>query len=103
MTLNDYQAETERTSSSDVSVIVCALGLCGESGEFADHIKKWAAQGHELDKEKLTKELGDILWYTAQAARAIGKTLDKIAETNVLKLRARYPDGFDVERSKERK
>jgi len=103
MTFNEYQSETNRTSSPDVSIIVCSLGLCGESGEIADHIKKWAAQGHELSKDKIAHELGDVLWYLAQAAKAINLTLDEIAEMNVKKLRERYPDGFDSARSIERK
>jgi NTP pyrophosphatase (non-canonical NTP hydrolase) len=99
MTFDQYQDETQRTSSNDVSLIVCALGLCGESGEIADHIKKAVAQGHELDTEKIAYELGDICWYISQAARAIDMKLSDVIDMNVEKLRKRYPNGFEAERS----
>lgn len=78
------------------------MGLCGESGEAIDLVKKHLAQGHELDKEKLAKELGDIAWYLAETASAIGYSLEDILQMNIDKLRARYPDGFAVERSVNR-
>ena len=78
------------------------MGLCGESGESIDLVKKHLAQGHELDKEKLAKELGDIAWYLAETATAMGYSLEDILQMNIDKLRARYPDGFAVERSVNR-
>ena len=62
-------------------------------------VKKWLAQGHELDKERFAKELGDIAWYLAEAATAIDLPLSDILQANVDKLKARYPDGFAIERS----
>lgn len=107
MNFNDYQKEALRTASnagySLPRVLNGALGLCGEAGEFADLLKKHYYQGHDLDEGHLAKELGDILWYVAVAADALGIDLDTIAEMNVLKLRDRYPDGFDAERSQHRK
>ncbi len=103
MTFDEYQEETQRTSSDDVSLIVCTLGLCGESGEIADHIKKAVAQGHELDEHKIALELGDLMWYISSAARAINMKLSDIVDMNVNKLRDRYPNGFEVERSVNRK
>lgn len=107
MNFNDYQKEALRTASnagySLPRVLNGALGLCGEAGEFADILKKHYYQGHDLDEGHLAKELGDILWYVAVAADALGIDLDTIAEMNVLKLRDRYPDGFDTERSQHRK
>lgn len=107
MNFNDYQKEALRTASnaghSLPRVLNGALGLCGEAGEFADILKKHYYQGHDLDEGHLAKELGDILWYVAVAADALGIDLDTIAEMNVLKLRDRYPDGFDAERSQHRK
>ena len=75
------------------------MGLCGESGEAIDIVKKWMAQGHELDKEHLAKELGDIAWYLAEAATALEIPLDDILQANIDKLKKRYPDGFDVQKS----
>lgn len=57
------------------------------------------AQGHELDKEHLTKELGDIAWYLAEAATALEFPLDDILQANIDKLKKRYPDGFDAQKS----
>ena len=97
LTLSDT---TENGIGEDTGVILNAcLGLSGEVGEFNDMIKKWIFQGHKLDTEHLAKELGDIAWYLAISADAIGYDLETIIRMNVEKLRARYPDGFDSERS----
>jgi NTP pyrophosphatase (non-canonical NTP hydrolase) len=105
MNFNEYQIEASRTFSciaSTENLHVAALGLCGESGEVADMVKKHVAQGHELDRDKLIKELGDVLWYIALASSCIGVDLDDVAEANKVKLRARYPNGFDAELSRNR-
>ena len=108
MTINEYQKEAMRTASginyeSNGMLINAALGLCGESGEVADMVKKATFQGHELDKEHLAKELGDVAWYIAVGAQAIGYDLETILQMNVDKLRSRYPDGFNSEQSLHRK
>ena len=101
--LDDYQAATRRTAgtfrTSETALTCWSLGLCGESGEFADVVKKWIFHGHDLPPNKLADELGDVLWYVAAAADALGYPLSVIAERNIAKLRARYPDGFSSERS----
>ena len=80
--------------------LICgALGLTGEAGETADFIKKHLFHGHELDRDKVIKELGDVLWYVALLARSVDSSLDEVAAVNLAKLRDRYPDGFDPERS----
>ena len=79
-----------------------ALGIAGESGEVADYIKKVCFHGHKLDKDKLNKELGDVLWYTSMLARLAGIPFSKIANDNIAKLKARYPEGFDMSRSQNR-
>jgi len=76
-----------------------AMGLAGESGECVDIVKKVQFQNHILDAEHLIEELGDVLWYIAEAATAIGCDLDYIMEINIEKLKRRYPNGFDSERS----
>lgn len=107
MELNRYQQLALRTAGhrEDVqkTLINTALGLAGESGEVADIIKKTFYHGHLLDKGALYKELGDVLWYLAVMADALGYDLDEIAQANVDKLRARYPEGFSEERSINRK
>jgi NTP pyrophosphatase (non-canonical NTP hydrolase) len=65
-------------------------------------MKKHLFQGHALDKEHLAKELGDVSWYLAVTAAAIGYDLETIFRMNVEKLRKRYPDGFDPNRSQHR-
>ena len=78
------------------------MGLCGESGEAIDIVKKHLHQGHALDREKLIKELGDIAWYLAETAFALDVDLDEVFEGNIAKLKARYPEGFDTQRSVHR-
>ncbi len=79
------------------------MGLNGEAGEAIDILKKHLFQGHDLDREHLAKELGDVAWYLAVSADALGYSLEKVMQMNLDKLRARYPDGFETERSANRK
>ncbi len=105
MTINDYQraalstARTMRSKDMTTKLINGALGLTGESGEVADLLKKHCFQGHSLDKQHIAEELGDIAWYIAFTAEALGYDLEEILKMNVDKLRKRYPDGFSAERS----
>lgn len=113
MNLNEYQNEVMRTAAMGydrkIRLAVLALGAAGEAGETADIIKKVLGHGHDLDvpgkdgktpREKLKLELGDQLWYVAALANALGFELEDVGMSNVMKLRARYPDGFSVEASK---
>lgn len=106
MTINEYQQLAMRTLNPELSqkdvLINGVMGLCGESGEAIDIVKKWLAQGHELDKEHLAKELGDIAWYLAETAYALDIPLESILQGNIDKLRERFPEGFDTARSVER-
>ncbi len=106
MTINEYQKLAMITLNPALTpkdvLINGVMGLCGESGEAIDLVKKHLAQGHELDKERLAKELGDVAWYLAETATAIGYPLEDILQMNIDKLKARYPEGFAVERSVNR-
>lgn len=107
MDFETYEREAAVTRPDYQSFIgqltVAALGLNGEAGEFADLLKKHIAQGHPLDVEKMKNEIGDILWYMADAADALGVSLGEIAAQNIAKLRRRYPNGqFEAERSLNR-
>ncbi len=106
MTINEYQtlAMTTLNPALDKKAVLVnsVMGLCGESGEAIDLVKKWLHQGHELDKEKLAKELGDIAWYLAEAAYALDLPLEAILQGNIDKLKARYPEGFATEKSVNR-
>lgn len=110
-TLAGYEEEVGRTYGhprdgepgfAEVKKLCHALGLAGEAGEVADYIKKAHLHGHALDLVKLANELGDVLWYVAALARGHGMTLADCANANAAKLRARYPAGFDPERSRAR-
>ena len=106
MTINEYQklAMTTLNPALDRKDVLIngVMGLCGESGEAIDIVKKWLAQGHELDKNRLAKELGDIAWYLAETAYALDIPLEDILQANIDKLKKRYPEGFETERSLHR-
>ncbi|NOX63452.1 MAG: nucleoside triphosphate pyrophosphohydrolase family protein [Chloroflexi bacterium] len=106
MNLNDYQQLALRTAGNhgdfERTLIYTALGLNGEAGEVAELIKKAFFHGHDLDMDKLKKELGDVLWYVAVMANALGLPLDEVAQHNIDKLARRYPEGFSEERSRNR-
>lgn len=109
MRLNDYQRDALRTAqpavSTDPHLAVLAgyaLGVVGEAGEVADHVKKALLQGHPLDVAHVVKELGDVLWYVAAIADLLGNGLEAVAQQNLEKLRRRYPAGFTTERSLNR-
>lgn len=105
MTINEYQQLAARTASTRTKgekIENGILGLCGETGEIADIYKKYLYQGHEPDREHMAEELGDVCWYVAELAAGLGVTLEEVMEQNIEKLRKRYPDGFDAERSVHR-
>lgn len=106
MTINEYQKLAMRTLNQKLDkknvLINGVMGLCGESGESIDVVKKWLAQGHELDKDHLIKELGDIAWYLAETATALDISLEEVFQKNIDKLKKRYPEGFDTNQSKHR-
>ncbi len=103
MNVNEYQQLAMTTLNPELGrrdvLINSVMGLCGEAGEAIDIVKRWMAQGHELDREHLIKELGDIAWYLAEAATALEIPLEQVLQGNLDKLKKRYPDGFQVQRS----
>lgn len=106
MTPNEYQTEALRTAPAGINyfskLLNGVMGLAGESGEAVDLVKKHVFHEHDLDTEHLAKELGDVAWYLAVTANVIGYDLETILQMNVDKLRKRYPDGFDPDRSQNR-
>ncbi len=105
MSPNEYQKEALRTAGTNNPMDLMVngvMGLAGESGEAVDLVKKHIFHDHDLDREHLAKELGDVAWYLAVTAHAIGYDLEEILQMNVDKLRKRYPDGFDPDRSQHR-
>lgn len=98
-----FSSEQSNKESVDIGGIFNAcLGLSGEVGEFNDMIKKWVFHEKELDMEHAKKEAGDILWYVVMLCESFGWNMDEIMQMNVDKLKARYPEGFDVERANNR-
>jgi NTP pyrophosphatase (non-canonical NTP hydrolase) len=86
-------------------LLTAAIGMASENGEFSEIVKKCVFQGKEFNRKEryhMKRELGDILWYLANAATALGYNLDDIMFENIQKLEARYPNGFEVFRSENR-
>jgi len=99
LTLDHYQdlalTTWKRTPGDQVDDLAyLALGLNGEAGEVAEHIKKRLRHGKEIDRDAIKHELGDLLWYAAVMAHELGFSLEDVAADNIAKLRARYPGGF---------
>ena len=88
-------------------LLTAAVGMSAESGEFTEVVKKIVFQGKPVNEDNIfhmKRELGDIMWYVAQACMALDTDFDDIIEMNVDKLKARYPGGeFDVHYSENRK
>lgn len=107
MSPNEYQRAALRTSIPDQGIynrlINGVLGLCGESGEVADQVKKYLYQGHDLDRDHVIEELGDVLWYVALTLDAVGGSMESCMERNIRKLMKRYPNGFEAYHSLHRK
>jgi NTP pyrophosphatase (non-canonical NTP hydrolase) len=100
-TFRDYQTAAARTAQPDhpARLLVSACGLAGEAGEVVELLKKHKGHAHPLDRDRVAKELGDVLWYVADIATACGLDLDIVARNNIWKLQQRYPEGFDTARS----
>lgn len=105
MTMNEYQKLAARTinhGNSPAEMEMHALhGMCGEIGELHSLYQKMY-QGHQFDKEHAKKELGDLLWFVAEYCTACDITLEDVAKANIEKLKARYPEGFDADKSLHR-
>lgn len=102
--LEDIIDSLSRYDIPDIGGILNAcLGLSGEVGEFNDMIKKWIFHEKEIDIEHLKKECGDILWYIAMLCHSFNWNMDEIMQMNIEKLKARYPEGFDVDKANNRK
>lgn len=107
MDFNEYQKKAMRTKPEyekrSEQIDNAIYGLVGETGEVTDLIKKAFFQGHTLDFKEVAKELGDLQWYLALMADAIGYNLEEIAEMNVEKLEKRYPNKcFEADKSVNR-
>lgn len=116
MTGNEYQKLAMRTNDGKANdrlalflrsgnvgeLINGVLGLTGEAGEVADLVKKEIFHEKGIDLEHLQKELGDVMWYIAMICDSCGLDMECVMETNIEKLKARYPEGFDTFRANHR-
>lgn len=103
MTGNEYQVLANRTMSceNDMAEKHALFGMVGEIGELHSLYQK-IYQGHPFDENHAKKELGDLLWFVAEYCTAMGWKLEDVMQTNIDKLKARYPQGFDYEHSLHR-
>ncbi len=109
---SDYDAFVSRFAELKDQVnlnrlLTAAIGVGAEGGEFAEIVKKITFQGKPYDdasREHMIVELGDVMWYIAQACMSLGVSFDDLVIRNVQKLEARYPEGaFEVVRSENRR
>ena len=103
--LEELNTESKEFGVKIPELITAQAGLTAEAGEFTEVVKKILFQGKPLNEENvfhMKRELGDICWYLAVAASALGTTLDEIVVMNVEKLSARYPQGFEIVKSEVR-
>ena len=101
-TLRLTEAMCNNRAVSVAQLLNGVLGLTGESGEVSDLVKKGIFHEKGIDLEHLKKELGDCAWYLAMICDACGFTLDDVMQTNIDKLKARYPEDFDTYRANNR-
>ena len=106
MTLDEYQTSAARTINAKLAdgerLFDAAAGLSEESGEILGLVRKHVFQSHPLARDRLQTELGDALWCLAITAQSAGMSLEQVAASNVAKLRARYPEGYNDAASKNR-
>lgn len=102
-TFQEYQEKTRRTANSELdkfdSVSNYSLGLISECAEITDELKKVLFHEHEVDLDKISKEMGDTMWYFFRLADELGINMQDVATQNISKLAKRYPEGFSVEAS----
>lgn len=107
MTINDYQQKALyfkavsnfNITGETIRLLEGVMGMVGEAGECDELLKKHLFQGHDLNREHMAKEIGDVAWYVALAADALGYSLDEIMQMNLDKISDRYPEGYDDQRS----
>ena len=102
-----YRVQELKGEGCDIQrLLTASVGVCAEGGEFMEIVKKMAFQGKPYNEDNvyhMKRELGDIMWYMAQACIALNVTFEELVEMNVEKLEARYPGGaFDVHYSENR-
>lgn len=111
MTTNEYQRLALRTEADQEKIRQriyeagpqatrldnAARGLANDAGELSKAVGRWLEYGQPLDRANVVEEIGDCLWRLAQAAEAIGGTLEEAMRANIAKLRKRYPERYSDE------
>ena len=95
-------AKTHKDGAWDKQLTNACFGLAGESGELVDLVKKHLFHDHDLDVNHLLLEMGDVMYYLCWLCSLLGLDFYEVCYANMDKLNARYPDGFDTERSQHR-
>ena len=102
----DRIGELDREGANIERLLTSGVGINAEGGEFLEIIKKMVFQGkpwNEDNREHLIIELGDVMWYVAQATKALDIRMEDVLDTNIRKLSKRYPEGtFDSYYSENR-
>ena len=106
VSLADRMVELDEKGANIERLLTAAVGINAEGGEFMEIVKKMIFQGKpwsEDNREHLIIELGDVMWYVAQACMALEVSFDDVIAGNVKKLGKRYPEGtFDAYFSENR-
>ena len=111
MKASDYQEQAARTMidrpgfeipGHEMMVVWNALGLAGEAGEVAELVKKGIFHRHSIDRARIEKELGDVLWYASALCTTLGLDMGEIMQANIEKLKVRYPNGYSSADSQQR-
>ncbi len=106
MNMTEYQKQVQRTMPKNLTgekaVAMLAMGIAGEAGEIVELLKKSLFHDHDITNGDVAEEIGDLLWYLANLATKLKIDLGRAAQKNIEKLKKRYPDGFDTEKSKKR-
>lgn len=89
----------DMSKRQSLDLLHASMGLVTEAGEFQDMLKKHVYYGKELDTVNLKEEIGDILWYCAIALNALDSSFEEVMETNINKLKARYPEKFTSDKA----
>ena len=101
--INEFQLACRRTVNFENDKLEnYALGIAGEAGEIADHIKKQLYQGHTWNSDELIVEIGDLLWYLSNLAYKANRDMSECLDAVLSKLQKRYPEGFEEDRSRNR-
>lgn len=99
MNFRDYEEAAARTAGEHEDGVLAlanwSMGLAGETGELVDYLKKMLFHGMTGTSDEFIKEAGDVLWYLALICRDMHVSLEEVAERNIKKLKARYPEGFE--------